>query len=282
MLSQRSLARRLEERVAEDARLRVRPCDVVPCSPARASLAHRAAAVACSPPPRLPPTPPRQAVEATKKEAVARRVDVDTFQALVSAAHLRPMRGGLRLAPGGAGGKPAAPRNFRPDGTLSDGSSAPSSSTALAAAHGSTSSDDALRSGALFVRAWRAAAPAGRAELLRRAVAAGALPRLLRLELSSRLLEELLDCLSAAVSAGTGAAADAAVSATGKSTGVGMAAACSPPAAAETAADAEPKDHELARAVLQAAEAASSFAVAEAGLSLQARQRLAGLRAALQ
>ncbi|PRW20859.1 rRNA methyltransferase [Chlorella sorokiniana] len=236
MLSQSALARRLEERVAEDARLRT--------------------------------------IEATKKDAVARRVDVDTFQALVSAAHLRPMRGGLRLAPGAAAGKSPAPRSFRPEGTLASGDSSSLPLSTVPAAHNPTPNDGALRSGALFVRAWRAAAPTSRAELLRRAVAAGALPRLLRLELSSRLLEELLDCLGDAEDAPAVAGAAAA---TGKCAHRGAAAGgdCSSPAA-------EPNHHELAWAVLQAAAAASSYAVAEAGLSLQARQRLAGLRAALQ
>lgn len=243
-------------------------------------------APALPPPPLTASSPPallsRQAVEAAKKEAVARRVDVETFQALVSAAHLQPMRGGLRLAPAAGSGKPAVPRHFRADGTLagSSGSSLPASTAACQATAGSsTTCDSALRTGALFVRAWRAAAPAGRAELLRRAVAAGALPRLLRLELSSLLLEELLDCLpNAAAAAGETAAAGAAAEvATCPST---AAAGADSPATA--AAGAEPSNSELAQAVLQAAEAASSYPVAKAGLSLQARQRLAGLRAALQ
>ena len=241
-------------------------------------------APALPPPPLTASSPPallsRQAVEAAKKEAVARRVDVETFQALVSAAHLQPMRGGLRLAPATGNGKLAVPHHFRADGTLvgSSGSSLPASAAASQATAGSsTASDSTLRTGALFVRAWRAAAPAGRAELLRRAVAGGALPRLLRLELSSRLLEELLDCLPNAAAAGETAAAGAATE-VANCPSTAAAGARSPAAAA----GAEPSDSELAQAVLQAAEAASSYPVAKAGLSLQARQRLAGLRAVLQ
>ena len=213
---------------------------------------------------------------------MARRVDVDTFQALVSAAHLRPMNSSLRLAPAAAAGKPAAQRHFRPDGTLAGSSPVLASGAvrpapaAAAACPSAAAPDAALRSGARFVRAWRAAPPAGRLDLLRHAVAAGALPRQLRQELSSRQVDEMVACLAdhlAADGAAAGAPKDGVLAEQG-----------TPGAAAAGAAAAAPVlvPRQLAAAALQAVTAASSYAVAEAGLALQARQRLTGLRAALE
>lgn len=201
-----------------------------------------------------------QAVDAAKKKAIRQHVDVETFQALVSAAHLHPMRGGLRIA-AASGGKPApAPRHFRPDGTIAP----PTDSSAYLPAGPRTSSsssradEDALRSGSHFARAWRAApAPADRLRLLRRAVEAGALPRLIRLELSSQMLEEIVGCLA------------------------GDPAAATQQAGPERPAAAAAATLDLASAVLRAAEGAAVFAVARAGLSLQGRQRLASLVGAL-
>lgn len=184
-------------------------------------------------------------MDTAKKRAVAQRADIDTFNALVAAARLRPLAGGLRAA-GQPSSKAPAARAFRADGTIASpaGSSSSGGSSSTAASNCAPSADEALRSGALFARAWRGAAHAARLDLLRAAAAAGALPRLLRLELSSRMLEELVACLEAALQAAE--AGDA--------------------AAREAAAA-------LAVATLQAARGAAGYAVAAAGLSLQARQR---------
>lgn len=179
---------------------------------------------------------------------MAQRVDVETFQALVSAAHLRPLRGGLR-AVAEPGGKPAALRRFRADGTIAQPESAAPSSSATSASSSSVGTT-ALRSGAQFARAWRSA-PAHRLDLLQRAAEAGALPRLLRLELSSRMLEELVGCLADHATAAAAAVAEQAASA-------------------------------LAAAALEAAAGAAGYAVAVAGLSLQGRQRMAGLAGTLE
>jgi hypothetical protein len=198
-----------------------------------------------------------QAVDATKKRAISQHVDVETFQAPVSASHLQPMRGGLRIVGAMQGGKPAAPCHFRADGSI-----APPASVCANVASSSSSSpcsqtvlEEALRSGARFGRAWRAVpAASDRLQLLRRGCEAGALARLLRLELSSRMLEDILACLDpqqqhrqAEAAGGPGEAASS-----------------------------------VAAQVLQAAAAASGFAVAKAGLSLQGRQRMASLGAALE
>ena len=212
----------------------------------------------------LPPLPSRrlllllpvQAVDATKKRAISQHVDVETFQALVSASHLRPMRGGLRIVGATQGGKPAAPRHFRPNGSFAQPASVCASGTTNSSRSCSqTVLEEALRSGAHFGRAWRAApAAADRLQLLRRGCEAGALPRLLRLELSSRMLEDILACLDphlqhqqAQAAGGSGEAASS-----------------------------------LEAHVLQAAAAASGFAIAKAGLSLQGRQRMASLGKALE
>lgn len=198
-----------------------------------------------------------QALDAAKKRAVAQRCDVETFQALVSAAHLRPMcgGGGLRITPG-ASSKPAAPRCFAADGSITAPAAAPAPLVVAAIAGGSAAAaDEALRSGAHWARAWRAApAPADRRRLLRRACSAGALPRLLRLELSSRMLEEMLACSELED------IMDAPVH--------------EHPAAALQSTTAAEKPPTLAAAVLAAAAGASGFAVAKAGLSLHRRQLL--------
>ena len=253
MLTGQQLARRLHQSVEEDARARVGAPRHGPVMAAAPPPPLRRRAAAAAHPASLCPGPP-QALDAAKKEAVVRRADYDTFKALVSAAHLRPMRGGLQLGSGGTGGKPPAQRTFRPDGSIAPPLSG--ITTASSAAEGSSKVlDDVLRSGSAFVRAWRAApAAADRQELLQRAHSAGALARLLRLELSSRLLEEALACLEA-----------------------------DPAAAASAAADADPgAAPHLAAAVVAAAAASSSYAVARAGLSLQGRHRLASLEGALE
>lgn len=201
-----------------------------------------------------------QAIDAAKKRAVAQRCDFESFQALVSAAHLRPMRGGsgLRITPGAAR-KPTASRCFAADGSITAPAAAPAPLVAAAIAGGSAAAgDEALRSGAHWARAWRAApAPGERLRLLRRASSAGALPRLLRLELSSRLLEDMLACLElediVAAPAQHGEHPRAA------------------PHPSAPALDGQPT---LAAAVLAAAAGASGFAVAKAGLSLHTRQLL--------
>ena len=224
---------------------------------------------------------------------MAQRCNVETFEALVSTAHLRPMRGiaGFRIAAGPVG-KPPAPRCFAPDGSITAPAATPA--VPLGGATGGKSSGDeaALRSGALFMRAWRAApAPAERRRLLARACAAGALPRLLRLELSSRLLEELLACLGGSDAGGAAAqpAAAAAVPDAGAEEAAEQATqgqqaeqqrqqAAAVSTAAAAAAEAAP----LAAAVLEAAAGAAGFAVARAGLSLQGKQQLECLQAAVK
>ncbi|KAL4451616.1 hypothetical protein ABPG75_007278 [Micractinium tetrahymenae] len=207
----------------------------------------------------------QKALDAAKKRAVAQRCDVETFQALVSAAHLRPMRGtGLRIAPGPVG-KPAAPRCFAADGSITAPAAAPAPLVAAAIAGGSAAvADEALRSGAHWARAWRAApAPADRRRLLRRACAAGALPRLLRLELSSRLLEDMLGCLELEEDLLDAPAPQH-----------------QHPAAAAQGAPAAQGQSALAATVLAAAAGAGGFAVARAGLSLHGRQLLERMAAA--
>lgn len=189
---------------------------------------------------------------------MARHVDYETFQALVSAAHLRPLAGGLRLG-GGGGGRAAALRAFRTDGSIVEPCTQVGGGT-----RGSrkVAEEGVLRSGVQFARAWRASpAAADRVALLRRAMGAGALRRLLRLELSTQLLQEMVACLDVARQAD--AAEDALAGSEGSSSTT----------RAEAAA--------LAAAVLDAAAAAVPYGVARAGLSLQARQRLAALEAAL-
>jgi hypothetical protein len=236
---QQQLRRRVDAAVAEDTRVQA---SVV----AATSLLDAAVFANC------PAAAASQAVDAAKKAAIRQRVDVETFQALVSAAHLRPMQGGLRFQPGHSSKPSTAHRHFLPDGTI-----APlPSSTSIKPRSGlpsPTATDNALRSGADFQRAWRAApAGKGRLPLLRRAWQAGALPRLLKLEVNSRLLEDVLDCLVANVGADE---ADGVTPTSGR-----------------------PSDAAgLAAAVLEAAASASAFEVALAGLPLQCRRRLASL-----
>lgn len=169
------------------------------------------------------------------------------------------MRGGsgLRITLG-ARSKPAAPRSFATDGSITAPAAAPAPLVAAAIAGGSAAAaDEALRSGAHWARAWRAApAPADRRRLLQRACSAGALQRLLRLELSSRLLEDMLSCLEPEDT--LGAPPDGQQH----------------PGAATASAPAAKEPPTLAAAVLAAAAGASGFAVAKAGLSLQGRQML--------
>jgi hypothetical protein len=190
-----------------------------------------------------------QAIDAAKKNAVKQRADVETFESLVSAAQLRPMRGGLRLA-AIQGSKPkAAALSFGPDGTLETLCTASSSSRSSENIK-KAAVDNALRSGSHFGRAWRATScVAKRRHLLQQAHAAGALPRLLKLELNSRMLQDFVDLLE-----------------------------IEEPAASEASPDA----CSMAAGVLKAAAAAKCFAVALAGLSLQARQRLDNLAHALK
>ena len=178
------------------------------------------------------------------------RLDYEAYRALVGGAHLRPL-GGLQTAlAAAAGAAPPRRRRFRPDGSIA----ATAQQASIAACNcagplGQRGGGDAvLQSGAAWARAWRAAPDAAaRLDLLRRGAAVGALPRLLRLELNARLLEELVACLAAHVQA-AGGAGEAAT---------------------------------LAGAALRAAAGAAAGGVARAALSSQGRQQLAALEGAL-
>lgn len=247
MFSASHLRNRVEHAVAEDARVKARR-DA--CGPPRSRAPP--ASHCQRPQPRRPrphPAWPSQAIDTAKKKAMKQRADVETFELLVSAAQLQPIRGGLRSV-GLQGGQPrAAALGFAPDGTLETPSMAGGSN--CSGEHVKRAAmDSALRSGSHFVRAWRASACAAkRWQLLQRAHAAGALPRLLKLELNSLILRDFSDILCLQT-----------------------------PAASMTGPDCSC----TAGAVLEAAAAATSFAVAHAGLPLQDRQRLAALALTLK
>lgn len=288
MLSQAQLASKLERAVAQAQREEVRWWEAPAAALPSRRRCRRPTTRAC---PSASPVA-RQAVAAAKKHAVAQRVDVETFQALVSAARLAPVQGGLRLD-GTRLGKPALPRQFLPDGSL-PGAAAPAAPGTRGGAlpPGAPSSDEpglssqaldaALRSGAHFKRAWRAASPASRVALLQHAKRAGALPRLLKLELSSRMLEEAVSCLAGHLEAAGAAPTRAGTAAGTVTAGQHAGGAAATPGSIDngntSAGTAEwEQAAALAAAVLHAAEGASSWAVAKAGLSLQGRQGLASL-----